>query len=320
MNLPTGVSYSEVNFISGAGGSVVNVNVARFLRREVPVRGSFQGQAAEGYLAGNDDDFLFAPATVWISGQAELVNQVSHVLVTITGEDLTDTVRDEYTFQLIGASDNVLEDLDVACDVDMVYASFPIRATAEIPLVVKVTPGGGLGEDDVKIELSTDSIMVAGSKDAVAALVGEGAITLDSIDLGAIRDGDEWSIPVPLEDELENLSGTAEVRITVTVKKRVVSQVFTATHIQTINEPEGWNVEIVTKELPVEIRGTEKLMDELTEENIRVVVDLQNINPVSGPQTVPARIALDSAGSKSEIGEMTANYTVAVTLTPAGTD
>ena len=320
VNPPAGVSVSEVNFVTGAGGSVVNIDVARFLRREVPVKGSFQGQVAEGYLAGNNDDFLFAPATVWISGQAELVNQVSHALVTITEKDLTDTVRDEYAFQLIGASDNVLEDLDVACDVDRVYASFPIRATAKIPLVVKLTPGGGLSEDDVKIELTADSIMVAGSKDAVAAIVGEGAITLDNIDLASVRDGDELTFSVPLEDELENLSGIAEVKATVTIKKNVVIETFTATHIQPINEPEGWNVEIITEELPVEIRGTQKLMDELDEENIRVVVDLQNITPAAGTYTVPVRIALDSAGSKSEIGEMAANYTVVVSLTPAGTD
>lgn len=262
---------------------------------------------------------MFAPNTVWISGQAELVNQVSYVLVTIPGEELTDTVSDEFDFRLIGAGGNVLEGLDVTCDVDKIYATFPIRAMAEIPLVVTLTPGGGLAEDDVDVELSTDSITVAGSKDAVAAIVREGAITLDNIDLSSVRDGDERMIPVPLDDELENLSGTTEVKITIKVKKRVENQVFSATHIQTINEPEGWDVEIVTKELSVEIRGTQKLMDELKEENIRVVVDLQNINLIPGPQTVPVKIAIDSAGSKSEIGEMSSNYTVVVTLTPAGT-
>lgn len=317
VNRPAGVSSGDVSFLSTTGSSTVTVNVARFLRREIPVRGKFLGTVAEGYLAGNEDDFQFSPSTIWISGQAELVNQVSHALVTIPGEDLTGTVTGDYQFKLIGASDNELTDLDVTCDVDMVYVSFPIRAMAEIPLVVTKTPGGGLGEDDVDIDLSTDAITVAGSKDAVAALVGEGAITLDNIDLGAVRDGDEWSVPIPLEDGLENLSGTAEVKITVHIRKRVVSQIFGATHIQPINVPEGWEVDIVTKELPVEIRGTQKLIDELIEENIRVVVDLQTITLAPGRYTMPARIALDNAVSKSEIGEMSSNYTVVVSLTPA---
>ncbi|MDE6590461.1 MAG: hypothetical protein K2K53_09015, partial [Oscillospiraceae bacterium] len=290
---------------------------ARFLRRDIRVQGSFQGNAAEGFLAGNEDDFLFSPSTISISGRADQVNQVSHALVTIVEENLTDTVNDESDFQLIGANNNPLENLDVACDVDRVYVTFPIRATAEIPLVVACTPGGGLDVNDVEISLSTDSIMVAGSKDAVAAQVGAGTITLGEIDLASVRDGDELTFPVPLEDGLENLSGISEVKATITVKKRVVSQVFAATRIQTINEPEGWNVEIVTKALSVEVRGTQKLMDELIEENILVVVDLQDINLSSGQHPVPARIALGSAGSKSEIGEMASNYSVVVTLSPA---
>lgn len=299
---------------TGGNGSVINVEVARFLRRDIRVEGSFQGNTAEGFLAGNEDDFLFSPGTISISGRADQVNQVSHALVTINEENLTDTISGEYPFQFIGANNNPLENLDVTCDVDRVYVIFPIRATAEIPLVVMCTPGGGLGENDVEIKLSTDSIMVAGSKDAVAAQVGAGSITLGEIDLASVRDGDELTFPVPLEDGLENLSGISEVKATVTVKKRVVSRVFAATHIQTINEPEGWNVEIVTKALSVEVRGTQKLMDELIEENILVVVDLQDVNLATGQHPVPARIALGSAGSKSEIGEMASNYSVVVTL------
>lgn len=322
VNLPAGVSSSEADFISTTTrGNVVTIDVARFLSRRIPLEGVFKGSVAEGYLAGNEDDFLFSPGEISISGRAEDVNQVHHALITVSGENLTETVREEYPFQLIGASGDELKGLDITCDVDTIYTTFPIRAVAEIPLKIVLTPGGGLGEDDVSVELSTmDSIMVAGSKDAVSALVNEGAITLGKVDLSSIRDGDERTFSVPLEDGLENLSGVSEVKATFTVKKRVVSQTFAATNIQTINEPEGWTVDIVTKELPVEIRGTRKLMDELIAENIRVVVDLQNLNLTAGQQTVPVTIALASSGGKSEIGEMApagSNYTVVVRLTPA---
>ena len=266
------------------------------------------------------DDFLFSPSEIVISGRAEDVNQIHHALVTLTTENLTETVREEYPFALIGASGDELKDLNITCDVDTVYTTFPIWAVAEIPLKIALTPGGGLGEEDVSVELGAiDSIMVAGSKDAVAALVNEGAITLGKVDLSSIRDGDERTFSVPLEDGLENLSGVSEVKAIFTIKKQVVSQTFAVTNIQTINEPEGWTVDIVTKELPVEIRGTQKLMHELSEENIRVVVGLQNLNLAAGQQTVPVSINLASSGSKSDIGEMApagSNYTVVIRLTP----
>lgn len=314
---PDGVSASQVQFISGARGSVVEVQVAQFLRREVDVRGSFQGSVADGYLAGNDDSFIFSPATVWVSGQAELVRQVSHALVTITDTELTDDISQDCQFELIGASNDPLE-LDVACDVDAVYVNFPVKATADIPLEVNLIPGGGLGKDDVECRLSVDSIRVAGSRDAVTALTTVGSINLATIDLASVRDGDELVFAIPLTDELTNLSGITEARAYITVKKPVVSQTFPATNITYINKPDGWDAEIVTKEMSVEIRGTQELIDELTEENIRVVADLQNINQAASAYTVPVNIYLDSAGSVSEIGVMNAtNHSVVVTLTPA---
>ena len=322
VNLPAGVSRSEVTISTTTSGNVVTVNVARHLSRRVPLEGVFKGSVAEGYLAGSADDFSFSPSEVVISGRAEYVNQVHHALITLSTENLTETVREEYPFALIGANGDELKDLNVICDVDTVYTTFPIRAVAELPLRIVLTPGGGLGENDVSVELSTvDSIIVAGSKDAVAALVSEGAITLGRVDLASIRDGDERTFSVPLEEGLENLSGVSEIKATFNINKQVVSQTFAVTNIRTINEPEGWTVEIVTKELPVEIRGTQKLMDELIEENIRAEVDLQNINPTVGQQTVTASIALASSGTKSDIGEMApaagSNYIVLIRLAPA---
>lgn len=316
---PNNVNAGQVQFIySNASGSVVDVEVAQFLRREVEVRGSFQGSAAEGFLAGSEDDFQFSPSTVWVSGQAELVRQVSHVLVTITDTELMDDIGRDCPFALIGASDDPLPpELDVACDVDDVYATFPVKATADVPLEVNLIPGGGLDRDDVDCKLSVDSIKVAGSRDAVTALTTAGSINLATIDLASVRDEDELVFAIPLTDELTNLSGITEVRAAITVKKKVVSQTFPATNINYINKPDGWNAEIVTKEMSVEVRGSQELIDELTEENIRVVADLQNIKQAAGQYTVPVNIYLDSAGSNSEIGVMNANHSVVVTLTPA---
>lgn len=321
-NLPAGVSSSDVSYVtSNTRLGVVTLEVARYLSRAVTIKGSFQGSVEQGYLAGNENDFRFSPETIVVSGRAEEVNQVAYARVTITGENHTGNIYDSFPFQLIGANDEPLEDLNVTCDVDTVYASFPIRAMAEIPLEVKLTAGGGLDEGDVRVELTTDSITVAGSKDAVDALVSQGAITLAEINLATIKDKDERTFAIPLTDELENLSGVAEVTATFRVTKRVVSQTFVTRNIQVINEPEGWNVDIVTKELAVEIRGTKALVDELIAENIRVVADLRNIDPAAGPYTVPAIIYPDSAGTKAELGELppanASYYSVVVSLTPA---
>ena len=321
-----GVNDNDVEYISGASGTAVNVEVARALRREgIEIRGEWQGSTAEGYLAGDKDDFRFDPGTLTISGRAELVNQVAYAKVVVTGENLTESVGDYYPFQLIGASGDPL-DLDISCDVDMIYTSFPIRATAEIPLDVKVTPGGGLGADDVSVQLDTESIVVAGSREAVDALVNLGSITVASIDLATLEDdvaenGGERSYPIPLTEELENLSGITEVTVTLKMRKRVETREFEvkADRISTTNVPEGWQPGIITQVLKVKIRGTTALLDELTEENIWAVANLQEINAVAGQHTVSASVYLNSAGSEGDVGVVNpASYTVVVSLAQDG--
>lgn len=316
VQLPTGVRDSDVEIsYGGLGGSVVNVDVARSLSRKVEIRGEFQGSAAEGYMPGERDEFRFSPSELTITGRAELVNQVAYAKVTVTEEGLTEDVDGDFPFQLIGASGDPLENLDVSCDVDTIYTKFPIRATAEIPLELKVTEGGGLGEKDVRLTLSADSISVAGSREAVAALVGEGAMTFN-IDLATVRDGDELIFPIGLPDELRNLSGVNELKVTVDVRKRVETRTFEVTsRISAINVPEGWRADIITQALQVEVRGTPALLDGLTEENIQVVADIQNITQAAGKYTVPASVRLYSAGSETDVGVLNPDsYSIVVSL------
>lgn len=322
-SLPAGVSQSDVEFIArNSSGMAVEVEIARFLRREnVEIRGEFQGSAEEGYLPGDNDDFRFSPGTLTISGRAELVNQVAYAKVTVTDQNLTEEVGKDMPFQLIGASGDPLEGLDVTCDVDMIYTSFPIRATAEIPLEVRLIEGGGLRTSDVKIELSTSSIMVAGTSEAVTALANEGAITLATIDLATLDDeyvqnGGQLTYLIPLPDELENLSGVNEVKAGIHVTKRVETRTFDVTsRISAIGAPEGWRADIITQAVQVKVRGTKALLDELTEENIQVVADLRNINQAEGRYTVPASIRLYSTGTVGDVGVLNpGGSTIAISL------
>ena len=326
--LPNGVKDTDVEIIysgpGGLGGSAVSVEVAQALSRKVRIEGEFQGTVAEGYLAGDNDDFRFDPVELVVSGRADLVNQVSHVKVIVSGDNLTETVSDAFPFQLIGASGDPLE-LDVNCDVDTIYTVFPIRATAEIPLKVNVVSGGGLSVSDITLSLSDKSITVAGSKEAVDALAGEGELLLGTIDLAELDDnlaqnGGDVTFAIPLADELENLSGITEETATIRVNKRVETRTFQVTsRISTINTPEGWTPTIITQVLAVRVRGPEVLLDELTEESIRVVADLKDINQAAGKYTVPATIYLDSAGTLSDVGVVTPRtYSVVVSLVKDG--
>jgi len=313
-SLPTGVSQNDVEFVSGQTGNVT-FTVSRFISRDVEIQGKFVGTVADGYLPGEADEFIFAPKVLTISGQADQVNQVDHVLVTVGGENLTDEVSGSYSYQLIGVNGDPLEGLDVACSADTIYTTYPIWATREIELKVKFVTGGGVSEDSIDYTMSSTHIVVSGTKDAIDSITS-GAITVATINLATVQDGDIFTFDIPLADELTNISGITELTVTVDLPDDLVTQTFAVTDINCIRVPEGWSAKIITQVLTVEVRGKASIMETLTVDNLRAVADLYAINQAAGQYTVPIKLYIDSVGSAEEIGAVGADYKVVIALAP----
>jgi len=288
--------------------------VARHLEREVEIQGSFTGTVAEGFVPGDAADFKFSPSTITVSGQALLVNQIHHVQVKVGNEGLTESIAGDYPYDFIGNDGEVLEDLDVTCSVDTVYTTFPIRATKEVPLKLGFTDGGGLtaNSSHLKYTIEPKSIMVAGSKadvDAISELV------LTTVNLADVRDGDTLTVKIPLRDELENLSGTTEATVTFRITGLTTKSVET-TNIICTGVPEGWQANLVTKAVTVELRGTAAALADITGENIQVAADLSGVNQAARQYTVTPKIYLDYVGSG--VGVLGTDYRVVVSLARSG--
>lgn len=313
VKLPSNVSSSQVQFVRGETGNVT-FSVAEYRQREIELRGKFVGTTAEGYLAGDQEDFVFTPNKITISGQASLVNQVAYAEVVVDGENLTDTVHGDYPYRFIGASGDVIENLDVECSVPTVQTTFSILATAEVPLEVKLVEGGGVSLDQVKYTMSIDTLTVAGSKTAVEAIMTEGSIVLGTIDLGTVHDGDQITFNIALTDALSNISGVTQVTVTIDLDDSLQSKIVEATNINCISPPDGWAAKALTKMLEVEIRGSKELLDAVTGDNVRVVADLKDINQAAGQYTVTANVYLDSVGTKDQIDVVGRDYKIVITL------
>ena len=313
VKLPSNISASQVQIINEGTGNV-SFTVAEYRQREIELRGKFEGTTAEGYLAGDQEDFVFSPNKITISGQAELVNQVSYAEVVVTGDNLSDTVRGDFPYRFIGASGDVIDNLNVECSVATVHTTFPILATADIPLEVELVEGGGVSLDQVKCTLSQESLTVAGSKTAVEAIQSEGSIVLGTVDLGTVHDGDVITFDIALTDELTNISGVTQVTATLDLDDSLKSKTVEVTNIDCISPPDGWAAKALTQMVEVEVRGTQKLLDAVTPDKIRVVADLKDINKAAGQYTVTANVYLDSVGTRDQIDVVGRDYKIVVSL------
>lgn len=305
------------NTVSGNSVSVldrdpfyIQVDITRRTTRSVEIRGVFTGSVAKGYQAG---EFAFQPAAVEISGEEAAVGQVAYAQVTVNRKDLSESVREDMSYVLVGQDGEVLENTGLTVTPATVNVSLPVVMVKEVPLTVDFTPGGGVdGEDEkhLRYDIEPASIVLSGSEDELAAYT---AINLGAIDLAKVVGTAEFTFPIPLGAGVENVSGVEEATVSVTVRGLETVTMETS-NIEIVNVPEGYTAVPVTQTIKVQVRGSEEALDLVLPQYIRVVVDLKDLSLPKGQNVQTAKVSLNGIADAGVIGE----YKIAFTLTTGG--
>lgn len=277
----------------------VPVTIAKRTSQSVEVRGSFKGNVAEGYQSG---EFSFQPATVEISGSQADVARVAYALVTMNREDLRETVREDMPYVLVDQDGQPIENTSLTATPDTVNVTLPVVMVKEVPLTVDLLPGGGVtGAEDshVKVTVEPSSVMLSGSE---ADLAGYSSISLGSIDLSKVISTENYTFPIPLDQDVENISGVQEARVTVSVQG-LDTATFETENIELVN-PNHVDARLVTKSLQVQVRGQKDALEQILPQYIKVVVDLSDLSSVpDGQSLVPAKVSLMGVADAGVIGE-----------------
>ena len=304
MTLPT--AYRNSVQVTNRNPNNVDFTVSRWVSQEKPVYSQFDGTLAEGYLR---DEITVRPETIEITGIESLVNQVDHVLVTVPGKDLSSTFSDELPFALIGKDGEELTGLDVECSMETVLVTMPVIRTADVDLTVALVFGGGVtSEDNVTVEIEPKTITVSGADELLAPLK---EIILGEIDLANVTGTGRFTMDIPLDSALDNISGVTQATVTVTIHGLTTKR-LEASNIELTNVPEGFDAEAVTRSLAVQVRGTEDELALVYDYSLLVVADLSDVGTAPGRYTVPVRVMLNS--SSDSAGVVGSDYKIVVEL------
>lgn len=304
INTPNGVSQNNVSVID-RDPFYITVEVSRRTSNQIELRGVFTGSVAKGYQAG---EFTFQPAAIEVSGEETQVAQVAYAQVTLNREELSETVKEEMSYTLIGQDGNPIENDGLITTPATVGVTLPVVMVKEVPLTVDFTPGGGVtGEDTqhLKYEISPQSIVLAGDEKELAAYT---SIPLGSIDLSKVIRGDTFTFPIPIGQEVENVSGVQEATVEVKVEG-LETRTFETENIEIIGDPEGV-AELVTQSLQVQVRGSTEALDMILPQYIRVVVDLEDLTLPAGQNSVTPKVTLTGVADAGVIGD----YKVSISL------
>lgn len=294
------------NTISGNNVSVldrdpfyVSVDIVRSTTKNVDIRGVFTGSVAKGYQAG---EFTFQPAGIEISGEEAAVGRVAFAQVTVNRKDLSESVREDMSYVLIGQDGEVIEDESLTVTPATVNVSLPVVMVKEVPLTVDFTPGGGVtGEDQehLQYEIEPSSIVLSGSEADLATYT---AINLGAIELSKVVGTGSFTFPIPLGTNVENISGVEEATVTVTVRGLETITLETS-NIEIVNVPEGYTATPVTQFIKVQVRGSAEALERVLPQYIQAVVDLKDLSLPDGQNAQTAKVSLNGIADAGVIGE-----------------
>jgi YbbR domain-containing protein len=292
----------------------VDISIVEWEKKEIPVVVDTTALPdPSAYVVKNiKTDFT----EITISGPKTLVDQVHQAKVMLDLSGYTATDAEDHRVSLCDSEGRPINDVsDMDVEGGDVHVTFTIHPRKNVPLEYLVLPGGGLTEEDVVITVTdtennpVEWIDISGRPGALEKV---NLISLGEIDLSQITEDTKLLVPIDLDKlELTNHSEIQEVVIHVDLPEQEIRSYENVTQIRFINAPQNMTIRPDTTTLTVKLQAMGPILDQITEENITLVVDLKNAK--TGPGQYPATIALELPEELPEV-QVVGEYQLTVTI------
>ena len=293
---PDGTDASSLQ-TSNRTPETVSFMVSALSKKQVPVRGSFEGNIAAGYTA---EQPIYDPSFITVYGPEVYLKNVKYAWLTFGADEVEQTYSVECSYTLMDENDSECSTAYLSFSDEIVLATLPIMRVKEIPLDVNLIYGAGANETNTEVTIEPKSIILSGDS---AELERLNRIVLATIDLTDFSVSFTDTYLIRFEDGLDNLSGVNEAKVTVELHNLVTDK-FIVRNISCSNVTDGYESEIITDAITVTLRGPEEQMKQLRAENISAVIDLQDAVNTTGTFTTTPKIYVDGFTEVAAIGEI----------------
>lgn len=306
LSFPGNVPQSAVN-VQSQSTEMVTVKVEKRITKQVPVVPQYTGSVPEGMIAHKENAILDVPS-VEVSGPESVLANITQAVIYVDLNDQSQNIVGDYTYALCDDASEPVDSQWVTTNVEQINLTLKIQQVKEIALTVEVIAGGGATAATSSIDIQPRTIRVSGSE---AVLNDLDQLQLGTINLAELATDTELTFPIVLPEGVTNETGITEA--TVEVKfPNLRTKVLKVANIEAVNVPEGMEVDMITQELEIRIRGPVALVDSMTVEDITLRVDFTDAE--LGTDTKRATVIL---GEGFEGVGAIGTYSVSVTVKEA---
>ena len=267
----------------------IYVTVEARRNKEVPVEVIWIGSTPEGFMSDRENRTLDYDK-VTVVGPASVADLIEKAVIEVDLNDKRESISQDYRYTLCDKDGNPVDAELITTNVENVHLDVKIQQVKEVELVAEIVYGGGATEKNTKVTIEPAVIRLAGGG-AVLEELGD-TIQLGRIDLSTVEKSQEISLPITLPEGVTNLSNIQEATVDIQFSGLKVKS-FDVTNIEAVNVPEGLDVNILTNQLTVILRGPAADLEKITEEDIIIRADLTDA--VADTSTFKATIHFNEA-------------------------
>ena len=304
--LPDEIPRSSVT-TERASRSTITVTIEELFEKTVPVKVSVAGEVADGYIY-MAERMIAEPSELTLSGREEDVDQVVSAQVMLDLSGATSSVNQELDYILLDGQGNEVSGENITVSSRRIEISAPVYLVKTLELTVDFTESPGSALEDLQDwYLGVTSIEVAGE---AANLEGVDDILLATVDLSTLLSDTEMPLEITIPAGCVNISGITSTTLTILFKDTLETRAFTVSNISAIGLSQTQNFSRMTNSVEVLLRGDAQELEQVTADDIRIVVDLTPYED-NGTYSVPAVVLVDGHSNVGAVG----TYSVACRIT-----
>lgn len=280
-----------------ASRSMVTVKIEELYTKTVPVEVSVSGEVADGYIY-MAERLVLDPANLIVSGREEDVEKVAAARIKLDLTGATSSISRKFDYELLDTEGNVIEAEGIRLSDNQIQVDAPVYLVKTLNLTVKFKESPGSSLEDVDWKLEQNTVEVAGE---AASLENKEDILLGEIDLSALLSDTEMVLDISLPAGTVNLSGYTTTTLTITFSDNLATKALSVSNISAVGLSEGQSFDRLTSSVEVMLRGPADEVEQVTAEDVRVVVDLEEYTS-NGTYSVPAMVFVDGYDNVGAIG------------------
>ena len=280
-----------------ASRSMVTVKIEELYTKTVPVEVSVSGEVADGYIY-MAERLVLDPANLVVSGREKDVEKVAAARIKLDLTGATSSISRKFDYELLDAEGNVIEAEGIRLSDNQIQVDAWVYLVKTLNLTVKFKESPGSNLEDVDWKLEQNTVEVAGE---AASLENKEDILLGEIDLSSLLSDTEMVLDISLPAGTVNLSGYTTTTLTITFSDNLATKALSVSNISAVGLSEGQSFDRLTSSVEVMLRGPADEVEQVTAEDVRVVVDLEEYTS-NGTYSVPAMVFVDGYDNVGAIG------------------